>query len=130
MHSKGLLRLGASSAINPATMMLTQPHTLASSHSGCPGLGPAGRGEEAEAETEGLGQAVRPLSYLWLRPLCPSFPNVPPYAFAPPVGVQSREVVDNLCINLSAWGLLVRWCLSGFRSCQMSLPEPMGEGGL
>lgn len=44
------------------------------------------------------------------------------------MGVQHWEVVDNLCINLSAWGLLVRWCLSGFRSCQMGLPEPVGQG--
>lgn len=45
------------------------------------------------------------------------------------VGVQHGEVVDNLCINLSAGGLLVRWCLSGPCSCQMGLPEPVGEGG-
>lgn len=34
-----------------------------------------------------------------------------------------------MCINLSAGGLLVRWCLSGPCSCQMGLPEPVGEGG-
>lgn len=30
-----------------------------------------------------MGQAVRALAYAWLRPLCPSFPRVPPYAPAP-----------------------------------------------
>lgn len=46
------------------------------------------------------------------------------------MGVQRWEVVDNSCINLSARGLLVRWCLSGFRSCQMGLPEPWARGGV
>lgn len=77
-----------------------------------------------------MGQAEPPLAYLWLRPLLSFLSQcAPPSAPAPPVGVQCGEVVDNLCINLSAWGLLVRWCLSGFRSCQMGLPEPVGEGG-
>lgn len=34
-----------------------------------------------------------------------------------------------MSINLSAWGLMVRWRLSGPCSCQMGLPEPVGEGG-
>lgn len=42
---------------------------------------------------------------------------------------MSWEVVDDLSINLSAWGLMVRWRLSGPCSCQMGLPEPVGEGG-
>ena len=32
------------------------------------------------------------------------------------------------CALVSALGLLVRWRLSGFRSCQMGLPEPVGAG--
>lgn len=54
-------------------------------------------------------------------------PARPSPAPAPPWG--QREAVGNLSINLSAWGLLVRWCLSGLCSCQMGLPEPVGEGG-
>lgn len=42
---------------------------------------------------------------------------------------MSWEAVDNLSINLSAWGLMVRWRLSGPCSCQSGLPEPVGEGG-
>lgn len=84
----------------------------------------------SEADAEGVGQAELSCC-LSLLEASLSFLSqcAPPSAPAPPVGVHRGEVVDNLGINLSAWGLLVRWCLSGFRSCQMGLPEPVGEGG-
>lgn len=53
---------------------------------------------------------------------------LPPPGPCSPWGM-SWEVVDDLSINLSAWGLMVRWRLSGPCSCQMGLPEPVGEGG-
>lgn len=54
--------------------------------------------------------------------------ELPPPGPCSPWGM-SWEVVDDLSINLSAWGLMVRWRLSGPCSCQMGLPEPVGEGG-
>lgn len=109
--------------------MLAWPHALAPSSSGCPGLGCRRLGSESEAEGLGWAELSCCLSLveasLSFLSQCP-----PPSAPAPPVGVHRGEVVDNLCINLSAWGLLVRWCLSGFRSCQMGLPEPVGKGGV
>lgn len=109
-------------------MMLAWPHALAPSSSGCLGLGCRRLGSKSEAEGLGLTELSCCLS---LVEASLSFLSQcsPPSAPAPPVGVHRGEVVDNLCINLSAWGLLVRWCLSGFRSCQMGLPEPVGKGG-
>lgn len=93
-------------------------------------LGLGCRRPGSEARAEGLGQVqLSPCLSLAEASSALPFPACPPICPAPPVGVQRGEVVDNLCINLSAWGLLVRWCLSGFRSCQMGLPEPVGEGG-
>lgn len=68
-------------------------------------------------------------------PPCPLLPDISSILFQlPPRGPcspwgMSWEVVDDLSINLSAWGLMVRWRLSGPCSCQMGLPEPVGEGG-
>ena len=75
-----------------------------------------------------MGQAGPPSCLLWPRPRLAFLSRRAPHLPLLPCGGQ-REAVGNLCINLSAWGLLVRWCLSGFRSCQMGLPEPVGEGG-
>lgn len=107
-----------------AAVLLTRPRTLASSHSGCQGCC-CRPGSQAEAEAwRRLG---RPPACSGRGPVWLSSPGVPPTCPAPLWG--QREAVGNLSINLSAWGLLVRWCLSGLCSCQMGLPEPVGEGG-
>lgn len=84
-------------------------------HVGGPGPSAAGRGARAP-----LLWPWPPLAFLALcalpTPICPCS-----------VG-RAGEVVDDLCLDLSAPGLLIRWCLSGFRSCQMGLPEPVGAG--
>jgi hypothetical protein len=85
----------------------------------------------ARLRLEGQVKLSCHLAYPWLMPplSCPSFPSPAPPPRLLPWGAVCGEVVDNLCINVSAWGLLVRWCLSGPRSCQMGLPEPVGKGG-
>lgn len=56
-----------------------------------------------EAEAEGLWQAVCSLAYPWLRPLCPFFPNVPPYAPFPLWGCRIRRLLI-ICALISLPG--------------------------
>lgn len=77
-----------------------------------------------------MGQAVRSLAYPWLKPHCPSFPNVPPYAPAPLVEVQRWKVVDNLCINLSARGSWSGGAYQGSAPVRWAFRSPWARGGV
>lgn len=89
---------------------------------------PCGFGGKAEAE--GLGQAVRSLAYAWLRPLCPSFPNVPPYAPAPLWGCSVGRLLT-ICALISLPG--ASWsggAYQGSAPVRWAFRSPWARGGV
>lgn len=82
-----------------------------------------------EAELRGWGEQSCPVASLCLKPLCPSFPRVPPHLpLLPPWGCIVGRLLT-ICALISLPG--ASWSGGAYQgsACQMGLPEPVGEGG-